>query len=171
MTDRTDVIGGDDLELAKCLTILDYRHQLKTVEDIATIYNVSRRTIYNWIAAWQQSGLLDKARGIYFAHKAESIAVAVDLVVEKFPAILDRMAKIALGEIPASPRTSLEAAAWLKSQVVDPRLMVQSGSQSAEEAYAKAQDVIFDPISIGPRTRLSTGKAKFKPLDDETAVH
>src|SRR5688572_24977867 len=140
MPDQTSMIEQTDrdIELRRCLYYLMELDKGKSKTDIsAELGYKDRRGLYYAIERWDREGILEEARGLYLIPKAEASARAVDRAIDAWPAILDRMVDIALGNTMAKERTEWEVTAWLHEAVIRPALEQQIKAGATEANYAE----------------------------------
>jgi len=138
----------EDVEVIRAGKYLMLKDQNKTVEEIANEFGwTSRTTMYSYVEKWKKSGAMEKAWQLFLQPKAEAISTAVSKVLDAWPRILAKQVETALDS--SSPRTSLEAAAWLKANVVNEALAAQVDEGASESAYAtKRKELLPNIISV-----------------------
>ena len=149
ITRITDVQA--DIEFERCLEYVHSMRQNISQKDFGKQYGVTDRTVRNWIVHWEQNGMLEKARAMVLLPELDGIDAAYDRVLIDFPAILDNLVQIALGNGPRiSPRTQWEVGAWLHENIVRPKEEKGFRVDSAAKSYLE-EDTDFDPINITPK--------------------
>lgn len=146
----------DPLDLKQAGEYILYRMDGMSKTDIAVKLGISRSTLYERIARWQESGIMEVLHEQYLKPILQDISEAHDDVAVAWPDIVTRVIEIARDG--KSDRTALEAAAWLKNAIVDPIMSKQKDPDNAEMVYAGAETYALDPVNITPvksRTALS----------------
>jgi hypothetical protein len=129
------VIQTDD-EIIRAGTYLMMRDMGDTMMVIAERFGYStRQGMYDLVARWDKSGVLAKAREQFIVPKYEEVKVAYSNVLNNWPKVIARVLNIALYS--DSDRVGVEAAAWLKQNVVDPELASRLDAGAAEMAFAR----------------------------------
>lgn len=147
--DLTEVeikIQSDDPEVITAGQYLAAKDAGWTMQAIAESMGYAGRAgLYKRVRVWEENGTLDKARRLYLMPKHEEIRAAISRVLDRWPLVLERVVRTAMHS--DSDRTSLEAAAWLESAIVDPALKEREKAGSAEAAWAR-KDANFNPTVI-----------------------
>lgn len=116
------------------------------VQDIASRWGYKDRgTIYDKLAKWRESGIMEEAEALYLNPKSEEIAAAVSKFVASWPLMLAKLENDILNG--KSAKTRLEAMAWAKTNIIDPELAKREEPGAAESAYAR-RNISSSPTTI-----------------------
>ncbi len=142
------ILATENEEMARVLAYLALKDTNTSMQSIADTFGFkTRQSVYDLVAKWRDSGLLEKARQVYLLPKAEETAAAMSRIVDKVPVLLARMERIALF---GKDHTSMEAVDWLWANVVRPVMesRKQVGDQQEQAWAAKAMDGLSDPMKL-----------------------
>ena len=136
-----------DEEVVQALRYLHMRQLGWTMAQIAKspYFNLSRSGLYHRIHLLEERGKMEKARYLYFIPTLQDVRDTQLYVLSNWAAIVQRQVRTAIHA--RSDKTALEAAAWLKSQYIDPALEDTTGEGNPEESYAK-RNVDLNPTTI-----------------------
>jgi hypothetical protein len=127
----------DDIETVNAVKFLLLKDRKKTMQQIAEYFGYKdRSSVYAMIAWWESSGVMEKATKILLSPKVEEIRAVHSRVIDRWPLIVERQVKTAIHS--RSDHVALEAAAWLKREIIDPALARQEEAGHSEQAYAES---------------------------------
>ena len=132
-------------EMMRVLQYFAMRESGANMADVAEKFGYSSRAgMYKLIERWKANGVFQKAQEQFLLMKSIEIEAATSYVLEKWPLVLVRVVKIALF---GSDKTALEAAAWLKSAIVDPAVSQKEEEANAEKRWAEKAGA-FNPSEV-----------------------
>jgi transposase-like protein len=140
-----------DPNYIRCMQYLTLRETGPSMSmmQAAADMGVSRGTLYNWLAAWRLSGLLEQCRKAFLVPKGEEIRAAENELLAEWPNIIRR--QIAIAKDGQSDKNSNEAFQSLMPYV-DRLLSEQDKPGSEEMGYIEGLRSIpnpFDPLNLG----------------------
>ena len=114
------------------------------METVLSSLDIPRTTFYRHLKQWKGNGVLAYAHKILYLPQLEEIHQAHNIVMDRWPSIIERILNIASG---GNDKTALAAAMWLKREIISPALDENTDEGEAEIAYA-SRDGDFDPTHV-----------------------